>query len=509
MKRLFPLFAIASLSFIGCNNNDDDVMVVEEQEAQEEVIKNLLADYPVQDFMWSTMNLYYFFLDSVDDLSDGKRTSPEDQKYIDFLAEHPNPEDFFFNTLLAPEDRFSFLSDDYRDLVNSFLGVSKSNGVEFGLTRYGNGEDVLGYVEYILPNSDASGKNIERGDIFIGVNGTNLNLSNYRDLLFGDNDTYTLNLATIENNTLTPNNQEVTLTKQEGLVEEPIFIDTVLDFGGSKIGYLMYNQFTFDSGEALNEVFGNFKNEGITDLVLDLRYNPGGSGFVTSILASLIYGTNTSQLFYKVRYNSKLEEVFDPSDTENFFLETTGSFNGNSNTPLNTLNLSKIYVLTTQATASASELLINGLEPYMDVVQIGTLTTGKNEGSFTFVDDPENGNFYDAEREDNINPNNQWAIQPIVSRVENADGFGEYSNGLSPDIEFTEDLQNLGVLGTATEPFLARAIEIITNVTAKSQHHAKSPVDFITSSSLMTPFKGKLHLNTPTTSSFSREKDNY
>ena len=315
------------------------------------------------------------------------------------------------------------------------------------------------------------------------------------DLLFGDNDTYTLNLVDLIDNTLTPNGRNITLTKQEGLIEDPIFINSVLDISGSKIGYLMYNQFTFDSGEALNTIFGDFKSQGITDLIVDLRYNPGGSGFVTTILASLIYGTNPNDLFYKTRYNSKLEAIFDPADTENYFFETTGSFSGNLNTPLNTLNLTRVFILTSSGSASASELLINGLEPYLEVIQIGTATTGKNEGSFTFVDDPENGNFYDAEREDNINPNNQWGIQPIVSRVENADGFGDYADGLIPDIELAEDLSNLGVLGDPNEPILARAIEAITGDTSKRDFSVQSPVIFVTNSGLEDPAKSSLQLN--------------
>jgi hypothetical protein len=80
------------------------------------------------------------------------------------------------------------------------------------------------------------------------------------------------------------------------------------------------------------------------------------------------------------------------------------------------------------------------------------------------VDDPENGNVYDSEREGQINPDNQWAIQPIISQTENSEGFGEYQNGLIPDIEIIEDITDLGTLGFPNERLLGRAIQDFTPV---------------------------------------------
>lgn len=503
MKKFYiTLFAFSFLFLTSCDTGDDnnteemleEEEVVEEEEIIEEQV-NLLSDFPVQDFMWSTMNLYYFFQAISPNLADNKRTSELDQNYIDFLAETPDPAAFYFDVLLADQDRFSFLSEDYKELVESFEGVSKSNGLQFGLGRIGDSDDLFGFVEYIIPNSDASTKNIARGDFFLGVNGIDLTIDNYIGLLFGDDDTYILNMATVENNTIGPNGLEVTLTKQEGLVENPIFANKIFEEGGNKIGYLMFNQFTGDAGEALNTVFGNFKSEGVTDLILDLRYNPGGFGITSQILGSLIYTTDTNTLFYKRRYNSKLEEIFDPESLNTNFTNTTGTLFGMNDTPLTSLNLSKIYIIATRSSASASELVMNGLEPYIDVIHIGETTTGKNEGSLTFVDDPENGNVYDEEREAFINPDNQWGIQPIISRVENSDGFGDYADGLTPDIELSEDLTNLGILGDRNEPLLARAIEAITGSTARRDFKVKYPIEVIDGSNLRSGLGQKIILD--------------
>ncbi|PIB27801.1 S41 family peptidase [Maribacter sp. 4G9] len=490
---------ILFLLFIGiltesCKKNDDSPVIEEEQEemVEEEVVEEEV-DIQVQDFMWQTLNAYYFWQGDVPVLADNRFATFVE--YETYLKSHPNPENFLLDELLFSGDRFTFYSEDYKELTNLLSGISKSNGLEFGLSRIGNSDDVFGFVEYVIKDSDASTKDIKRGDVFIGVNGTELNVNNYIDLLFGESDTYTLNMATIENNTISPNGKEVTLTKQEGLVEDPILITDVFNIGDKRIGYLMYNSFTPGSGEALNSVFAEFKGQNVTDLVLDLRYNSGGRVSTAIILSSLIYGTNTEELFYRDRYNAKIQALFEPGELENNFVATTGTANGNSNAALNTLNLNTVYVLATGASASSSELVMVGLEPYMNVVHIGTTTVGKNEGSITFVDDPENGNFYDPEREDRINPENQWALQPIVSRSENSAGFSDYSDGLIPDIELEEDVTNLGTLGDVNEPLLARAIQEITGIGAKRSFDVSMPVNLVSSSKLYDDRNTALILN--------------
>lgn len=456
--NLFKKYTLLSLLLIGalsCSKDDDDDETPETPEVSEPELK----DVTVHDFMWKAMNLWYFWQADVADLSDSRFAT--NQTYNDYLQDQGEPSDFFSDKLLFTEDRFSFLNDDYKVLVQSLQGVSKSNGLEFGLSLFSGTENIFGYVRYIVPGSNAATADISRGEIFTGVDGQTLNLDNYESLLFGTNDTYTLNMASIAGNTISSNGKTVSLTKEEGLSENPVFITSVIEQDGQKIGYIMYNGFTSNYDEELNAAFGTLKTAGISDLVLDLRYNPGGSVNTSRLLASMIYGTDTNKLYIRQRWNSKIQPQFSESQLNDYFANTTGS------SAINTLNLSRVYVIATGSSASASELVMNGLDPYMEVIHVGSTTTGKNEFSITLVDIPSNSYAYNSDLESNINTNNSWGLQPLVGRNENANGFYNYTDGFSPDYEITEVLGNYGVLGDPTEPLLSRTLDIILGTTTQ------------------------------------------
>lgn len=469
MKKIIIVFA-AVLAF-SCSKDDDLSL-------PNTVDPDGSANVEVQDFMWKAMNFWYFWQANVDDLADDRFENTEEGRaaYTAFLDSEDDPASFFENKLQYIEDRFSFFNEDYRELTNSLAGISKSNGLEFGLVQFQDSDEIFGFVRYIIPNSNATSANIQRGDLFTGVDGQTLTIDNYIDLLFGDNDTYTLNMADFENGNIVPNEEEVTLTKEEGLAENPVFLSKSFTIAGENIGYIMYNQFTNEYDDDLYAAVQDLKSAGITNLVMDLRYNPGGSVNTTRLLASMIYGTNTSDIFLRKRYNDKLQEQFNDSQLEVYFAD---KINGET---INSLGFNKLYVITSASSASASELLINSLEPYIDVIQIGDVTRGKNEFSTTLVDDRENSYLYTPSRVNNINPDNQWAIQPLIGRNENADGFYDFTSGLQPDYELKEDYSNLGIIGEENEPLLAKAIEVITGTTGKRDFTVKYPINIISSS---------------------------
>ncbi|MFC5045965.1 S41 family peptidase [Aquimarina hainanensis] len=431
MKNLkyIALLTILCITTHSCFKDNDDVP----QSASTVEINN---------FIWRGMNYFYLYKANVPDLADNRFDST--QEFQEFLTSKETPEDFF-DGLLSSVDEFSFLVDDYIALEQAFDGISKNNGMEFGLVRYPDTpSNLFGYVRYVLPDTDAKNKGITRGMIFNTIDGEQLTENNYKKLL--DPDTYTIGLATYTDDVITPTNETVSLSKSQ-YQENPIFIAKTITVTGKKIGYLMYNSFTGDFDNQLNNVFNGFKSEGITDLVLDLRYNGGGSVTSAIDLSSMITGQFNGKVFSTEEWNSDRQDQFGGT---NLFDNTT-----RSGQPINSLQLNTVYILTTRSSASASELVINGLNPYINVITIGSSTRGKFQASITLYDAP---NFSRSE----ASPSHTYAIQPLVLKSINAAGFTDYFDGFTPTIEVKENFSNLGKLGDENEPLLQAAINHIT-----------------------------------------------
>jgi carboxyl-terminal processing protease len=449
MKTMFKsllILLLVAFTFQSCQDEDDVATPMEIE---------------VQNFVWKGLNLYYLWQADVPNLADSKFKNQAELNT--FLGVYSKPENLFEALRVDKSiDKFSWMVDDYLELEGQLQGTTNNNGVEFGLSYKASGSnEIIGWVRYIIPNSDASTKYIERGDIFYAVNGTQLTDTNYKALLFGSNNDYTLNMADVNGGLFTPNGKTVALTKTV-VDENPVLVNTVITSGSKKIGYVLYNGFYSNYDTKLNEAFGTLKSQGITDLVLDLRYNGGGSVTTATRLASMITGSYTGQVFSKQQWNAKIESYYatnNPESLKDFFVDKIGT------TPINSLNMTKIYILTSRSSASASELVINGLKPYMDVVQIGDITVGKNVGSVTLYDSPTFG-------KDKRNPNHRYAMQPIVLKIVNSLGSGDYQSGLTPTFALKESLSNLGVLGTSTEPLLNLAIAKITG-TGKTKQPTK------------------------------------
>ena len=215
----------------------------------------------------------------------------------------------------------------------------------------------------------------------------------------------------------------------------------------------MYNGFYSDYDEELNAAFSQLESQGVNELVLDLRYNSGGSVRTATYLASMITGQFTGELFAKEQWNSKLQAYYEDRNPAALVNKFTDELSNGA--AINSLNLNRVYILTTRSTASASELVINCLKPYIDVVVIGDVTTGKNVGSVTLYDSQ------DFSR-NNRSGVHTYAMQPIVLKIVNKNNFGDYEQGLNPDIELKENFENMGMIGDANEPLFAAAIADIT-----------------------------------------------
>jgi len=406
----------------------------------------------INDFVWKGMNLAYLYKDNISDLSNNRFSSDSD--YGNYLNSYETPEYLFENLIFDREniDKYSQIVDDYIELQQYFEGVSNGNGMEYGL-RYipGSNFNVYGYVRYVHPGSISDLENIQRGDIFFGINDNSLNLENYSSLLSLEN--YSVNFANYNDNNTTDILDDTVVSNdiskdlyKVSLEKDPIFYTDIIDGSNGKSGYLMYNQFTSTFDDELNQVFSNFKSNNIDNLILDLRYNSGGSVNSALLISSLITGQFTGEVFSTEQWNSEIQNYWLNNDPE--YLINRFVSNGNS------LNLNRVFIITSRSSASASELVINCLKPYIDVIQIGTNTYGKYQASVTLYDSPDfslNG----------VNSSHTYALQPLVLKTLNSQGLTDYYDGLIPDILADESSSNLGVIGDVNEPLLSIALSQI------------------------------------------------
>lgn len=476
-KALILVF-IASILLISCFEDNDD---------------NQISANEINDFVWKGMNLFYLYKDNIPNLANDRFSS--DAQYADYLNGFSGPEELFESLIYQREtvDKYSWIVDDFIALEQLFSGVSTSNGMEFQLFLQPNSSiQIFGIVRLVLPNSDADIKGVKRGDIFSTINGTPLTTLNLNDLL--SLNSYTINKANYDDkgtpettdDAVVSGTESISLTKLE-YTENPIYKTELFNVAGKTVGYLMYNGFTANFDGQLNDVFANFKANNVQSLILDLRYNPGGSVNSAILLSSMITGQFTGEVFSTEQWNSEFQLVFENENPELLINRFTNNDDGAA---LNSLNLSKVYILATNASASASELVINSLDPYIEVIHIGDNTTGKYQASTTL---------YDSENfsREGANPNHSYAMQPLIFKSLNKVGNTDYDNGLTPDIVLKESFLNLGVIGDVNETLLAAALADIENTGKLIDIKSKNTANLkpVKDSNSFIPFNNEMHVD--------------
>lgn len=439
MRTLYRalLLSFSVLFLTACFDDMDDTF------AQEDDIKN---------FIYRGMNAFYLYKPEIPELSNGRfETISELENYHD---QFESPEVFFESLLYRPleVDQFSFITSDFRALAQELAGTRRTTGMRFVLVHYPSDPSKLfAAVRYVLPGSDAVEKGITRGLLFNRVDGQQITIDNFQQLF--DDSGYRIGLANFDGNVVTELPEEISLSTSV-IQENPIHEVEVFQQGNKTIGYLMYNSFNQDFDRELNQVFADFQSQGVTDLIVDLRYNGGGAVNTAIILGSLISGQPTSDVFSREEWNPGVQAFIESENPEtlvNYFKSEI-----NDGPVLNTLGLDKVTIIATRSSASASELVINALRPYMNLTHVGTSTRGKFQASITLYDSPDF-------RPEDINPMHTFAMQPLVLKSLNSQGVTDYINGLSPDLLIGEEYDNLGTLGDPNEPLLEAALQSITS----------------------------------------------
>ncbi|WP_018338947.1 MULTISPECIES: S41 family peptidase [Butyricimonas] len=314
------------------------------------------------------------------------------------------------------------------------------NGFGYNLNFWEDGGYIIAEVNFVYSNSPAAKAGLKRGDIITRMNGKKITTENYTDLYYNN----TLSIGLSEDEMSEPY-KTLELTAQNFTIN-PILEYGVITHDERKVGYVAYSNFVYRNATSLlqlNDVFQKLKEQGIEELILDLRYNTGGYMLAVKRLCSLIAPeevVESEEILIHKRWNDAYQKKY--ADTPEMMEER---FDKTVPTDAR-LNLPRLWVITSKVTASASELLISALSPYMEVHVIGETTVGKNMGGITFTP-PEN----DLQG---------WNISLISLLYTNSEGRS-VRNGIVPEIPVAETFPHRESLGDPKEPLLAVVLEMI------------------------------------------------
>ena len=395
-KYYFSLIILLPLLFGSCGGSDSQ------------------DNEKVNQFVYDGMSSYYLWADGMKN----KKPSDGDPKK-------------YFDGLLNSTDKaqgWSFITDDIQSLVAEYAGTPKEFGFALAGVRTDKPGELYVIIKYVYPNSPAANAGLKRLDLITAIDGEAITQAN-SSKLFGNNKITITKMTdgATKNVDLTP----------AVINTNPVLHTSIHTYGSKKIGYLFYTSFISNYNESLFQAFNYFKQEGVTDLVVDLRYNHGGAVSAAVYLASLIAprsDVEAGKTYVKMNYNDNINDI----------IYKLGEYGQSDKNPLNAnLNLNKVHIIATDDSYSAAELTIHCLRPYMNVVHIGSNTGGKYTASWTIHAYDENYGM-PLYKESSLNKSDKdalynWAIQPIVAIYTDKDNKDFSAKGyLVPNSEIIE-----------------------------------------------------------------------
>ena len=405
--------------------------------------------------------------------------------------------DMLFDQLIYQDDNWSMLTDDIDDLGKQFEGVSTTFGYTLKFYRLSASSDtVIAVVLFTSPDSPAATAGLKRGDVIIEMNDDVITEKNYLDLYYASSLRVRCGEIVIEDDgktkTIHPLPETMSINAVE-MYENPIVSHRIIEKEGKKIGYLCYTGYQQQSEGELFQLFGQFKSDGVQDVVLDLRYNPGGFARTALILSSILAPETTvrnKSVYLEHHYNELITKYYkEKKYALNEIFTDTLRFNGTLFDLLSVnMNLSRLYVLTSNRTASASEATMVGLDPYLELIQIGETTSGKYCGGILLS--PED--LYDEKYSDYYESFSNWGMYIMIYRYANIKGITSFTGGLVPDIQAVENDFDLKPFGDGDDPLLGRALAHITGVEYIEQRTAKIASPFIALPEIKKPVDGKM-----------------
>jgi C-terminal processing protease CtpA/Prc len=399
------------------------------------------------------MKLYYYWNDKIGSI-EGDQQRP----------------DLFFKSILYPEDHFSTI---LQTLNSDTYGNTLTNTFGFDLVQLQTTDKTMQLVTQVVPFSEGDLMGLKRGDSISQINNESIDNSNLKSLLHNS-----LLLPAIQ---LKRNDGKI-FNLPSSYISQPVVYTAKLISSAPTVGYIFLSQFDFSGAYSLLEEVQNFKSQQVQELIVDLRYNPGGQVAFASFCALLLADIKENDIFAKYQGNKNIKNRED-----SFAAALQGQPDGYSFSAKDVLkqglHLKRIYMLTGPNTASASEMLINGLQPYVQVVQVGDKTYGKDMASTT-LSTPEE--IHGTKR--------AWHLIPMIYKIYNKMGQGDYSNGIIPSTRIDEfAFLPLVPIGDTRDPLIREALQRINAKNASS----KSFIDPMKSSTLPLKYIGSSYQTRP------------
>lgn len=370
-----------------------------------------------QTWMYETMQQEYLYYQDM----------PEENK-LDFFKKPSE----FLSSVVSQKDKKSGSTFSHIDSVyvtSRAASQTPTFGFEGSMVRASNGSYGI-RVLYVQENSPAKEVGLERGSLIIAANNKKINSS---DLFYitAPEEAYLFTLGKF-NETGFDTLQTVQMPAPRIVENENLYKWNIFEVNGKNVAYILYNEFGDNDTQNLSNMFSQLSGQTINDIVLDLRYNPGGYVNTAQLISTNLAPQEAmGNVFLKMTHNDKINRT----DILNF---EPGLLAGAAS-----LNYENLYIITSGNTASASEIVINCLKPYMAgrLIQVGTATFGKNVAQQLYTDEVQAPML------------EFWLTNSLLSNAE--DNSDYYTNGLLPDYEISENLKGeLGELGTAQDSLM-------------------------------------------------------
>lgn len=346
--------------------------------------------------------------------------------------------DLFFKSILFQDDHYSMIM---QTLNSDTYGNTLTNTFGFDMVQMQAARGTIQVVTQVVPFSEADLLGLKRGDTLSYMNNELLDKSNMKALINKSFHLPAINLKRIDG--------KIFILPSSYISQPVVYMSRIIS-SSPTVGYIFLSQFDFSGAYSLLEAVQNFKSKQVKDLVVDLRYNPGGQVAFASFCALLFADIKENDIFAKYQGNKDIKNMED-TFAATLQRQPEGYSFIAKEVLKEGLGLNRIYILTGPNTASASEMLINGLHPYVQVIQVGDRTYGKDMASTT-ISTPEE--IHGSER--------SWHLLPMVYKIYNKLDQGNYNAGILPQKPINEfDFLPLVPIGDIQDPLIEEVLHTI------------------------------------------------